>query len=38
MFGIFPEDKPVDVEGELVLPASIVIDDFSEIINIPLSY
>jgi len=38
MFGIFPEDKPVDVEGELVLPASIVIDDFSEIINTPLSY
>lgn len=38
MFGIFPEDKPLDIEGECVLPASIVIDDFSEIMNIPLSY
>jgi hypothetical protein len=38
MFGIFPENKPVDIEGECVLPASIVIDEFSEMINIPLSY
>ncbi|MGN2428967.1 hypothetical protein [Klebsiella electrica] len=38
MFGIFPEDKPLDIEGECVLPASIVIDDFSEMMNIPLSY
>ena len=38
MFGIFPEDKPMDVEGECVLPASIVIDEFSEMMNIPLSY
>ncbi|WP_338457883.1 hypothetical protein [Pantoea sp. Nvir] len=38
MFGIFPEDRPVDVEGECVLPASIIIDEFSEVINIPLSY
>ncbi|WP_347114321.1 hypothetical protein AAHB66_20375 [Leclercia sp. S52] len=38
MFGIFPEDKPVDVEGERVLPASIIIDEFSEMMNIPLSY
>lgn len=38
MFGIFPEDKPVDIEGECVLPASIIIDEFSEMMNIPLSY
>ncbi|WP_071889330.1 hypothetical protein [Serratia rubidaea] len=38
MFGIFPEDEPVDVEGERVLPASIIIDEFSETMNIPLSY
>ncbi|EGV2902323.1 hypothetical protein JF527_005083, partial [Salmonella enterica] len=38
MFGIFPENKPVNIEGECVLPASIVIDEFSEMINIPLSY
>ncbi|MDW8848443.1 hypothetical protein SD961_21585 [Erwinia sp. MMLR14_017] len=38
MFGIFPEDKPIEVDGEIVLPASIVIDEFSEVMNIPLSY
>ncbi|MDR3431686.1 MAG: hypothetical protein P4L95_07230 [Rouxiella aceris] len=38
MFGIFPESTPVDIEGECVLPASIIIDDFSETMNIPLSY
>ena len=38
MFGIFPEDKPVDIEGERVLPALIIIDEFSEMMNIPLSY
>lgn len=38
MFGIFPKDKPVDIEGECVLPASIIIDEFSEMMNIPLSY
>lgn len=38
MFGIFPEDKPVDIEGECVLPALIIIDEFSEMMNIPLSY
>ena len=38
MFGIFPEDTPVNIEGECVLPSSIIIDEFSEVINIPLSY
>ncbi|UZH03009.1 hypothetical protein OJ965_20510 [Pantoea anthophila] len=38
MFGIFPENKPVDAEGECVLPASIIINEFSEMMNIPLSY
>lgn len=38
MFGIFPEETPVNIEGECVLPASIIIDTFSEIMNIPLTY
>lgn len=39
MFGIFPENESVDIiEGECVLPASIVINEFSEMMNIPLSY
>lgn len=38
MFGIFPEDKPVNNEGECFLPSSVIIGDFSEVINIPLSY
>lgn len=38
MFGIFTENKPVDVDGECVLPALIVINEFSEVMNIPLSY
>lgn len=38
MFAIFTENKPVDVDGECVLPASIVINEFSEVMNIPLSY
>lgn len=38
MFGIFPENKPVEVEGESVLPASIVIDEFTEMMNMPLTY
>lgn len=38
MFGIFPKDNPVNIEGEFVLPASIIIDEFSEMMNIPLSY
>lgn len=38
MFGIFPQNKPVDIEGEYVLPASIIINEFSEMMNIPISY
>lgn len=38
MFGIFPEDKQLDIEGALFTPASIVIGDFTESMNIPLSY
>lgn len=38
MFGIFSQDTAVNIEGECVLPSSIIIDDFSEAINIPLSY
>lgn len=38
MFGIYPEDKPLDIEGDFVLPVSIIIDEFSEMMNIPLSY
>lgn len=38
MFGIFPEKEVMDVEGEPILPASIIIDEFSEMMHIPLSY
>jgi len=38
MFGIFPEDKQIDIEGALFAPASIVIGDFKESMNIPLTY
>lgn len=38
MFGIFPEKEAVNVEGELVLPATIIINDYKEAMNIPLSY
>lgn len=38
MFGIFPEEMPKTIEGESVLPASIVIDGFKESITIPLIY
>lgn len=38
MFGIFTEKKSIINDGEPVLPASIVIDDFSELMYIPLSY
>lgn len=38
MFGIFPEKEAIDVEGERVLPAAIIIDEFSEMMHIPLSY
>ncbi len=38
MFGIFPEDTPVTMEDEPVLPAEIIIDDFNEKLNIPISY
>ncbi|MEJ8321777.1 hypothetical protein WKI40_01280 [Kosakonia sacchari] len=38
MFGIFPEKEAVNVEGELVLPAAIVINNYKEAMNIPLSY
>ncbi len=38
MFGIFPKDKSVNIDGELVLPALVVIDKFQEAMNIPLTY
>lgn len=38
MFGIFPEDKQIDIEGALFAPAAIVIGDFTESMNIPLTY
>lgn len=38
MFGIFPKNEHVNIEGELVLTASIIIDGFQESINIPLTY
>lgn len=38
MFGIFPEDEQIDIEGAFFAPASIIIDDFIESMNIPLTY
>ncbi|WP_368161922.1 hypothetical protein [Aeromonas sp. R5-3] len=38
MFGIFIESKAIINNGEQVLPASIIIDDFKESMHIPLSY
>lgn len=38
MFGIFPTNVVIEENDELVLPASIVIDSFSESFNIPLAY
>lgn len=38
MFGIFPSSPPVNENDEMVLPASIIIDSFTEQVHIPLSY
>ncbi|KFB98697.1 hypothetical protein GTGU_04367 [Trabulsiella guamensis ATCC 49490] len=38
MFGIFPDKNLVYIDGELASPASIVIDEFTEMMNIPLTY
>lgn len=38
MFGIFPENEPLEIDGELVQAAKIVIDDFWEPLQLPLSY
>ncbi|HDL7739376.1 TPA: hypothetical protein PXP52_004435, partial [Yersinia enterocolitica] len=38
MFGIFPENEPLEMDGELVQAAKIVIDDFWEPLQLPLSY
>ncbi|KGM29309.1 hypothetical protein [Photorhabdus akhurstii] len=38
MFGIFPGDAPIRENNELVLPATIIIDTFTEAVHIPLSY
>lgn len=38
MFGIFAEDTPITMDTELVLPAHIIIDDFQEKLNLPLTY
>lgn len=38
MFGIFPSNSLLSENGETVMPASIVIDSFTEELHIPLSY
>lgn len=38
MFGIFPEDKAIEDNGELVIPSSIIIGDITERLHIPISY
>lgn len=38
MFGIFPCSLPINENDEMVLPASIIIDSFTEQVHLPLSY
>ncbi|ATM87409.1 hypothetical protein ACSMDF_17185 [Yersinia enterocolitica] len=38
MFGIFPGDIPIKEYDEIVLPSSIMIDEFKESFNLPLAY
>lgn len=38
MFGIFPKGTPLNMESELVQPASILINDFEELLYIPINY
>ncbi|CNI41503.1 Uncharacterised protein [Yersinia thracica] len=38
MFGIIPENEPLEMDGELFQEAKIVIDDFWETLQLPLSY
>ncbi|CFB70694.1 hypothetical protein ACOHX9_000052 [Yersinia enterocolitica] len=38
MFGIFQKGQPICENDEMVLPASIIIDEFTEPLYIPLSY
>ncbi|BEM34899.1 hypothetical protein SME06J_35910 [Serratia marcescens] len=38
MFGIIPENEPLEIDGELVQAARIIIDDFCECLQLPLSY
>ncbi|MEB4964875.1 toxin-immunity protein system imunity protein CdiI, partial [Pseudomonas aeruginosa] len=38
MFGIFSKGEPVSMEGELVQPSSIVINNYEEELHLPLSY
>lgn len=38
MFGIFPNGQSFYEHGEMVLPASIIIDEFTEPVHLPLSY
>lgn len=38
MFGIFSENAPIEECDEMVLPSSIVINEFKENFNIPLAY
>lgn len=38
MFGIFPKGELVNMNGELVQPALIIIDEFEELCYIPVSY
>ncbi|EOU3146989.1 hypothetical protein AB8884_09240 [Yersinia enterocolitica] len=38
MFGIFQKGQPICENDEMVLPTSIIIDEFTEPLYIPLSY
>lgn len=38
MFGILSKGSSINMDGELVQPASIIVDDFEETLHLPLSY
>ncbi|WP_213993428.1 hypothetical protein [Sodalis sp. dw_96] len=38
MFGIYPDDAPIELEGEPIVPATIIIDGFQESVRLPLTY
>lgn len=38
MFGIFPKGELVSIDGELIQPALIIINEFKEVCYMPVSH